>query len=250
MASSSIWIIVIIFILIFLSFFIFSGVIISSSIDPTPGPTPEPVDDTEGSFNISNTKIFQLSNISSLQLSINTYVKKVNSVALQFLQIGIYNIEINFNITKQNKSGQSFSAYLFISNSSSKDVPVTYDGVSGKVNGPQFIQYNEVGYCGGPNNGKDVGNLALPDFHRFPQKGQENSGGTLSPLVVFRYPCKSANDNEAYSNYYSMTCIINITDITKFYYLQTAFDANNADYKVFSGNIMKGNGKIFINYLN
>ena len=57
MASSSIWIIVIIFILIFLSFFIFSGVIISSSIDPTPGPTPEPVDDTEGRFNISNTKI-------------------------------------------------------------------------------------------------------------------------------------------------------------------------------------------------
>ena len=234
----SIWILLIfIFFIIFLSLFVFSGIIISSSIDPTPiPPTPiipdNPDNNTlscEGIFSISNNNLNYLANITSLRLTKYNpnYIKKVNNIGIQF-QPGIYDIKINFNLTSQNYTNGSFNCYLFICNSPNIS-NYTYDNVENQVNGPQFLQHNQISFC--------PANLEYPSFKKYLQSNEKTISGILCPLIVFSFSCKSDKSDTCYSNYYSLSCTINV--ITEdIYYFSTAFNSN--------GSLMKGNGNIFI----
>lgn len=214
-----------------------------------------PTNDTtsEGTFKISNQGVSSLENITNIKYNDNKYVstvtttysqtdasKTITSEGLQFSKTGRYKIQILFNLAKQNKAGESFNTYLFLSQNSSKVQPVSYNGVANVVNGPQYLQYDQISFC--------AENGGLATYDRYPQKDQGDLSYNYSPLVVFSYPTKSNNSNVVYSNFFALYAIFDILFEKEILYIQTAFDSNGQDYK-YNGSLLTGSGSIQITYL-
>ena len=185
-----------------------------------------------GEFTINNNKKDFLFDISTLNLQESLYISTIDT-GLQFLKKGYYNFQINFTITNQNNTGNDFNVDIFFSSVSSKILQYGYNQVAGNVYGPQYLYFRQTSYCDGNN--------ANTGFERYYQKGEEDLGGYLSPLIVGFYPCKASNNGGTHSNYYTFSGSINITDPSTIYYLQFAFNLG--------GSTMSGHGNIYLQYL-
>ena len=189
---------------------------------------------SNGSFFINCSSSNQLFNLSSLTIPQNNYIIASDNVGFSFLKKGYYNFQIYFTITNQNNTGKIFKAHSFISNTSSKVLPISYNQVNGMVNGPKYICINQISYC--------TGDGALPYFDKYYQKGEPTVGGISPPLIVFGYPCKTNNSNICYSNYYTFSGSISINSLTDIYYIQFAHEGG--------GSTMSGNGNMYFQYIN
>ena len=174
----------------------------------------------------------RLENIASIDpfLNATNYITISDSVGIKFLKTGYYNFQIFFNITSQGYNGNN-GIYLFISNISSDILNVNYDDVNGKVYGPSYLYFTQTSY--------NEGNDGYPSINRYLQNGEGDVGGVISPLIVFVYPCKTNNSNDCYSNYYTVSASIKVEDLSKIYYIQSAYD---------NGNYLYGSGNISIQY--
>ena len=187
---------------------------------------------TENEDDITNKGM--LENLEYLDpFTINNYVQRSEDlVGIKFLKTGYYNFQINFSLSRQGLKGTDNQVYLFISYTSSAVLSVYYDNVYEKVNGPTYLYNNQTSYNERNDN--------LPTLNEGLQKGEENVGDAMCPLSLFVYPCKTNNNGDCYSNYYTVTGVIKVDDLNQIYYIQNACDGNS--------NGLEGNGNIFFQY--
>ena len=208
----------ILLILFFIIIFIIIIFIIIIAKPPSPGPAPTPTTDTEGTFKISNVGTDFLKNLKSLTFKGNEYVKKSDSVGIQFTSSGRYKMTINYNYLTENDEGNDFLGYMTITSTSmTNDISYSWKELDGQVNGPTIIETNNVSFC--------IKNDRVMEYFYALQKSEDKIGGDLSPIIITKVGCKTNNQDTCYSNYYTYDVILYIDEkqINTTYYIQTAF---------------------------